>query len=192
MYQQEDYSPKGGRHEAVCQQGRWSRRGVDLVGIPHQLEKGTSASEDIGPWTGVDCISHIGWGEDKTPSIKVWKPLSSRRVLKTLEGKPERESQKRTISASGGLGPLQWYQSQRSDDVPARRLFPEGGDTRRCATKDAEPLKEVDWVGVPHRLEKGSSASNDASPWKRWIVISHTSWGGELNTLYKSMETSLY
>ena len=24
-------------------------KGVDLVGVPHRLEKGTSASEDVGP-----------------------------------------------------------------------------------------------------------------------------------------------
>ena len=36
----------------------------------------------------------------------MWKPLPSIHVL-NLEGKPERESLKRTISASGRLGPLQ-------------------------------------------------------------------------------------
>ena len=27
--------PKEGRHEAVCEQGRWAPKGVDLVGVPH-------------------------------------------------------------------------------------------------------------------------------------------------------------
>ena len=39
--------------------------------------------------------------ENETSFIRVWKPLSSS-ILKTL-----RESPKRTISTSGGLGPLQ-------------------------------------------------------------------------------------
>ena len=41
--------------------------------------------------------------ENKTLFIMVWKPYHSRRVLKR---KPEMESPKRTISASGGTGPL--------------------------------------------------------------------------------------
>ena len=44
-----------------------------------------------------------------------------------LEGKPERESSKRTIPASGGLGLYKLYQRQTPSDVRARRLFPEGG-----------------------------------------------------------------
>ena len=39
--------------------------------------------------------------------IRVWKPLPSKCILKNLEGKSERESPKRTISTSGGLGLLQ-------------------------------------------------------------------------------------
>ena len=45
--------------------------------------------------------------ENEAFLIRVWKPLPSRRVLKSFEGKPERESLKRTISAIGGLGLLQ-------------------------------------------------------------------------------------
>ena len=40
---------------------------------------------------------------NETFFIRVWKPLPSRRILKTLRGNPK-ESLKRTISASGGLG----------------------------------------------------------------------------------------
>ena len=36
--------------------------------------------------------------------IRVWKPLLSRYVLKTLRGKLERENLKMTISVRGGLG----------------------------------------------------------------------------------------
>ena len=57
-------APKGGRFDGgptsigernECQRGRWALKGMDLVVIPHQLEKGTSAHEDIEPWMGVDC-----------------------------------------------------------------------------------------------------------------------------------------
>ena len=45
-------SPKGGGHEAVCQQGRWPPK-VGALG--HRLEKGMSVNEDAGPRKGVDC-----------------------------------------------------------------------------------------------------------------------------------------
>ena len=48
--------------------------------------------------------------------------------FKNFEGKPERESPKRTISASGRLGPLQMVLES---------------DIKRCAS-EAEPRKEVD------------------------------------------------
>ena len=35
--------------------------------------------------------------------------------------------------------------------------------TRRCASEDAGPRRGVDW-GLPHRLKKGTSASEDAGP----------------------------
>ena len=49
----------------------------------------------------------------------MWKPLLSRRVLKTLRG-----SLKRIISVSGGLGLLQMVSKL---------------GTERCASKDARP-----------------------------------------------------
>ena len=55
--------------------------------------------------------------ENEVFIIRVWKPLPSRRVLKTL-----RESPKTTISASGRLEPLQMVSEP---------------DTRRYACKEA-------------------------------------------------------
>ena len=86
----------------------------------------------------------------------MWKPLPSRHVLKTL-----RESPKRTISVSGGLGPLQMVSKSdtercANEEAESRR----GVDMRQCVSKDVEPRIGVDW-GVPHRLEKGTSASED-------------------------------
>ena len=40
-------------------------------------------------------------------------------------------------------------------------------------------------LGVPHRLEKGTSASEDAGPEEGWIVRSHIGWGGEQNMLIR-------
>ena len=37
-----------------------------------------------------------------------------------------------------------------------------GVDMRRCASKDARPQRGVDLGAVPHRLDKGTSASEDA------------------------------
>ena len=45
------------------------------MGVPHRLEKGTSANEDAGPWREVDCENPALVGEEnKTPFIKVWNP----------------------------------------------------------------------------------------------------------------------
>ena len=101
--------------------------------------------------------------ENETFFIRVWKPLPSRRALKTLRGSPKGKAQREQYLVAVGLGRYIWYQSQTPDDVPMRRLPRRGVDTRRCASKDAEPRKG--WVQrVPHRLEKGTSASEDAGP----------------------------
>ena len=80
--------------------------------------------------TAVDIFvrSRIGWEENKTFFIRVWKPLTSRRILKTLRGSP-----KRTISASGELELLQMVLEL---------------DTGRCA------IQGLSWTqgGVPTRM----------------------------------------
>ena len=89
--------------------------------------------------------------ENETLFIRVWKPLPSRHVLKTL-----RESSKRTISASDGLGPLQMVLEPvtgrcASEEAILRR----GVDMRQCASKDVGPRwgSHIDWrkVRVPGR-----------------------------------------
>ena len=57
--------------------------------------------------------------------------------FKNLEGKPGRESAKRTIFPKMGLDRYKWYQSQTPGDVPERTLAPKGVD---CES--------------PHRLER--------------------------------------
>ena len=54
--------------------------------------------------------------------------------------------------------------------MPVRTLGPKGG-------------------AVPHRLEEGKSASEDAGPEGGWIVMSHVGWEGEQTTIYKGVET---
>ena len=62
----------------------------------------------------------------------MWKLFRSRRVLK---GRP-----KRTISASGRLGPLQMVLEQDTGLCASEEVVPRRGiDTRRCASKDARP-----------------------------------------------------
>ena len=69
-----------------------------------------------------------------------YKGVETQMRFKNLEGKPERESLKRTISASGGLGALQIVskpntgQCANKESEPRREV-----DTRRCASKDAGP-----------------------------------------------------
>ena len=65
-------------------------------------------------------MSHIGWEGEQTTIYRVWKPSPSRRVLKSLEGKPERESPKRTISASGESGALNRGSHARKTKMQAR------------------------------------------------------------------------
>ena len=102
--------------------------------------------------------SHNGWGGKRNTLYKGVEISLYHTYFKNLEGKPERESPKRTISASGGLEQLQMISEPdtkrcASEKAESRR----GVDTRQCASKDTGPRRGVDW-GIPHRLEKGTSA----------------------------------
>ena len=81
-------SPKGCEHEAMCQQGRWPPKGW-IEGVPHQLKKGTSASKDAKSWRGGLWDPTSAGEENETPFIRVWRPLPSRLVSKTLRGSPK-------------------------------------------------------------------------------------------------------
>ena len=89
----------------------------------------------------VDCeIPHqLQWNE--IFFTKVWKPLSNM-CFKNLEGKPERESPKKIISASGGLVLLQMVSEP---------------DTGRCASEDARPPKG--WIVRSHIGCRGTKHS---------------------------------
>ena len=52
-----------------------------------------------------------------------------------------------------------------------------GIDTRRCASKDAGSQKGMDLGAVPHRLEEGKSASEDARP-RRGVDCDVPHWLG--------------
>ena len=98
--------------------------------------------------------------------------------FKVLRGSPKGKAQRGQYLLAVDLGRYKWYQSQTPDDVPTFSLFPEGVDTRRCASKDAGLKREVNLGAVPHRLDKGTSASEDAGLRREWIVMS-IGWGGE-------------
>ena len=83
--------------------------------------------------------SYVGWRGERINSCKGVKASPYQTRFKNLEGKPGTESSKRTIYASGGLGPLQLVSKL---------------DTRRCASKDVGLLRGVD-CETPHRLERG-------------------------------------
>ena len=106
-------------------------------------DTGWCASEDAGPLKGVDCEIPHRLERGTKHSITVWKPLPSKRVLKTLRGSRKGKSPKRIISASGGLGPLQMVSEP---------------DTRQCVSKDAGPRRGVD-CEIPRRLERGTKHS---------------------------------
>ena len=56
-------------------------------------------------------------------------PTTLYKGVETLRGRPERESPKRTISASGGLGPLQIMSCNmgtKSDLLKTKSIFPRG------------------------------------------------------------------
>ena len=85
--------------------------------------------------------------------------------FKSLEGKPKGKAQKRTISVSGGLELLQMVSEKDTKRCASEEAIPQRGvDTRRCASKDDRPRRGVDLVGIPHLLEKETSASEDAGP----------------------------
>ena len=48
--------------------------------------------------------SHIGWKGERNILNKVWKPLPSRRVLKTLRGSTKRKAQRGQYLLAVGLG----------------------------------------------------------------------------------------
>ena len=52
---------------------------------------------------------------------------------------------------------------------------PKGVDTRRCASKDAGPKGGGGFGAVPHELEEGKSASEDAGP-RRWVDCDVPHW----------------
>ena len=115
----------------------------------------------------------VGEGS-KTFFIRVWKPLPSRHVLKTLSGSSKGEAQRGQYLLAVGLGRYKWYQSQTPSGVPARTLgLKEGWIVR----------SHIEWWG------KWVSARTLGLE-GRCIVRSHIGWRGEQNIFYKGVETS--
>ena len=109
--------------------------------------------------------------------------------FKNFGRKLERKSPERKISASGEFGLLQMVSESdigrwASEEAEPRRRV----DMRQCVSKDAGPQREVD-EGVPHQLEKGKSARENAGT-QRGMDCEIPHWGGERSILYEHVETS--
>ncbi|KAG7033927.1 Cysteine-rich receptor-like protein kinase 10, partial [Cucurbita argyrosperma subsp. argyrosperma] len=107
--------------------------GLWLLQMVLEPDTGQCANEDVGPLRGWIVRSHIGWRKKQSIPYKVVETSPSPTHFKNLEEKPERESPKRTISASSELGLLQIV------------LEP---DTRQCANKDVGPSRG--WIVRSH------------------------------------------
>ena len=101
----------------MCQRGRWALKGVDTgwcasedvepqrgvdCEILHRLETGTSISEDAGLRRGWIVTSHIGQRGDRNILYKDGETSPKQTCFKNLEGKPERDNPKKTISTMLG------------------------------------------------------------------------------------------
>ena len=152
--------------------------GFGLLQMVLEPDTGQYASKDAGPWRrermpmrtlgpewGWNVRSHISWRGERNILYKGVETSSYQTRFKNLEGKPERESPKRTISTSSGLRLLQMVSEP---------------DTGQCANKDAGPQRRE---RMPTRTL--------GSKWG-WNVRSHIGWRGEQNILYKGVETSSY
>ena len=127
---------------------------------------------------------HIYCSLYETPSIRVYKLF-----LKELRRSPKEKVQKGQYLLAMDLNRYKWYQCQTWGNVLARRLFFEGGWTQGGVPIRTLAPKGVGFGGILHRLERERIVSEDARPCKGWIVMSHIGWGGERNTLYKSVKT---
>ena len=90
----------GGSRSELLQRGQYvpirtlDPKGVDLVAVPHRLEKEMSASEDTGLRRRVDCdVPNWLWRRTKHPLYRCGKPSSRRRVLKPC-GETRKEKSK--------------------------------------------------------------------------------------------------
>jgi len=121
------------------------------------------SARTLGPEEGWIVRSHIGWGENKTPFTRVWKPLPSRRVLKALRGNPKGKAQRGQYLLAVGLSRYKWYKSWTPGNVPTKRLSLEWRWTQGgVPTRMLDPKGGWIWE-VPHQLE-GTSVSEYAGP----------------------------
>ena len=83
-------------------------------------------------------LTSVGKGNEAF-LIRVWKPLFSRRILKTLRGSLKEKAQRGQYLLAVGLDFYKWNQSQSLGGVSARTLALRGVDCE-----------------IPHRLERGT------------------------------------
>ena len=73
----------------------------------------------------VNVRSHNSYRRERNIVFKGVETSHYKTRFKNFEGKPERKSSKRIVSASSGLRLLQWYKSQTRGGVLARTLGPQ-------------------------------------------------------------------
>ena len=94
--------------------------------------------------------SYISWRGERSILYKGVETSPYQTHFKNLVGKPERESPKRIISASGGLRLLQMILKSNTGWCASEDAKPQRGvNTRRCASEDVGLRMEVD-CEIPH------------------------------------------
>ena len=96
--------------------------GPTLIGEGNESQQRHWAPKEGGLWDPTS----VG-EENEAFFTRVWKPLPSKHILKTLRGSPKGKTQRGQYRLAVGLGCYKWYQSQTSGGVPARTLGPKGG-----------------------------------------------------------------
>ena len=109
----------------------WSSRawawnfGLVQCFFPTQLVYTIHKSTRMNIWDSTS----VGEG-NKTLFIRVWKPLPSTCILKTLRGSPKEIAQRGLYLLALGLDHYKLYQTQTSDCVSVRMLDPKRGGLR--------------------------------------------------------------
>ena len=108
--------------------------------------------------------------ENEASFIRVWKPLPSRRVLKTLKGSPKGKAQRGQYLLAVSLGRYKRYQSQTPGDLTTRRLNPKGGWTQggvpaRTLGPEGGELGGPTWIGEGNKCQRGRWAPKRGGLW---------------------------
>jgi len=150
-------------NEEVESQRGWTRDGVPartlrpkggwIEGSHIDWRRKRVPARTLGPKGGWIVRSHIGWEEYKTFFIRVWKPLTSRRVLKTSRGSLKGKAQRWQYLLEVGLGCYK------------RKLGPEKSWTEESITTTIQPERnQLNNASFPSPTNVGSHNSPPLGP----------------------------